>query len=225
VAKKKSRVPAPPRSAQTSAPRPVQAPRTRKSAGGPKAPSDARRTRLVFIGLGGVLAVAALAIGLTTALGGGNDANAALAQAGCTNVTLPSQGQQHVTELPKGFKYNSFPPTSGPHDPVPALWNIYDDPIALLKEVHNLEHGGIVIQYGDEVPQETIDRIRTWYLEDPTALLVAPLPSLGDKVTMTAWTHLATCPTFDESAADAFRDAHILKGPERFPAERLQPNM
>lgn len=181
----------------------------------------------MFIGLGAVLAVVALAIGLTTALGGGSDANAALTAAGCTDVTLPSQGQEHLsTAGPKeGFEYNSFPPTSGPHDSAWALWNIYDRPVQQVKVVHNLEHGGIVVQYGDEVPQATVDQIRAWYLEDPTALLVAPLPALGDKVAMTAWTHLATCPTFDEKAADAFRDAHILEGPERFPAERLQPNM
>jgi hypothetical protein len=226
VAKKKSRVPTPPRSAQTPGARPVQAPRTRKTESpAARTAGSARRTRLVFMGLGAVLVVVALAIGLATAFGGGSDASAALSAAGCTNVTLPSQGRQHVTELKKGFHYNSFPPTSGPHYPQWALWNFYDKPVPLIRSTHNLEHGGIVVQYGDQVPQSTVEQIRQWYLKDPTALLVAPLPALKDKVALTAWQHLATCPGFNEKAFDAFRDAHIFKGPERYPADRLQPNM
>lgn len=224
VARKKSRVPAPPRPVQSPATRPVQAPRTRKSEG-PKKPGDARRTRLVLAGLGALLAAVALAIGLTTALGGGEDAAAALAAAGCTDVTLPDQGAEHVTEPKKGFSYNSYPPTSGPHSGQYALWNFYDKPVPLLNTIHNLEHGGVVIRYGEGVPQSTVEQIRRWYLQDPTALLVAPLPGLKDKVALTAWQNLATCPGFNEKAFDAFRDAHLLKGPERLPADRLQPNM
>ncbi len=180
---------------------------------------------MIFVSLGAVVAVAAIAIGLVTALGGGEDATAALSAAGCTAQSFPSQGRQHVTQLKKGFKYNSFPPTSGPHHPQYAIWNEYDRPVQQVRLVHNLEHGGIVVQYGDEVPPATVDEITTWYQQDPTAIVVAPLPGLGDKVAMTAWTELATCPGFDEAAFDAFRDAHIFNGPERFPEGQLQPGM
>ena len=89
--------------------------------------------------------------------------------------------------------------------------------------VHNLEHGGIVVQYGDQVPAETVDQIRTWYQSDPNAKMVAPLPALEDKVAVTAWTHLMTCPGFNQEAFDAFTEAFRYNGPERFPAERLEP--
>jgi len=52
---------------------------------------------------------------------------------------------------------------------------------------------------------------------------MAPLPKLGDKIALTAWTHLASCSTFDESAFKAFRDAYRGKGPERFPVSQLTP--
>ncbi len=54
-------------------------------------------------------------------------------------------------------------------------------------------------------------------------MLLAPLPSLGNRIALTAWTHLATCARFDQSAYTAFRDAYRAKGPERFPLSALEP--
>lgn len=179
-----------------------------------------------------VLAVA----GVTSyALGrGGDDAQAALSAAGCTRQTFPSQGQRHVMKVPKGFEYNSTPPTSGPHQPVPlapAVWNTYDEPVPELKLVHNLEHGGVVVQYGDRIPKETVDRILQWYREDPNGIVVAPLgqqdmakdPKLHDQIALTAWTHLQTCERFGEAAFANFVDLYRGEGPERFPVEALKP--
>ena len=69
------------------------------------------------------------------------------------------QGRQHVDKLAKGFKYNSFPPTSGKHNPQPAIWNLYTQPVRSYTQVHNLEHGGIIVQYGDQVPAATVQEI------------------------------------------------------------------
>jgi hypothetical protein len=219
---KKSKVPAPPRSAQTSAPRPVQAPKTRKESRGPR---DPRTTKLILGGIVGAIAVVAVIVVVVLVTGGGSSASAALAAAGCTETTFPAQGRQHVPQLEKGFKYNSFPATSGPHNPQTALWNLYTEPVPFVNQVHNLEHGGIVVQYGDQVPAEAVQQISDWYAQDPTALLVAPLPALKDKVAFSAWTQLAICPGFDPGAASAFRDQHIFEGPEKFPANQLQPGM
>ena len=179
----------------------------------------------MFLGVGAAIAVVAVVIALVTVLGGGEDASAALTAAGCTDQTFAAQGREHVTAPKEGFEYNSFPPTSGPHHPQWALFNIYDRPVQQIRLIHDLEHGGVVVQYGDEVPQGTADQIRQWYLDDPTAKIVAPLPALGDKVALTAWTHLSLCPGFDEAAFNQFFDAYAFQGPERFPADRLQPGM
>lgn len=182
---------------------------------------------MIFIGLGAVIVVAAVAVGLAMALGGGGSASASLAAAGCTEQTYPSQGAKHALELEEGFSYNSYPPTSGQHSPQPALWGIYDRPVPLTASTHNLEHGGVAVQYGKDVPQETIDEIRAWYEADPAGLLVAPLRgnALADKVALTAWTQLAVCPGFNQAAFDSFRDQYRFKGPERLPAEVMQPGM
>lgn len=182
-----------------------------------------RNTRLWLIGTGAVVVAVVVVIVLATVLGGGSDASA-IAAAGCVQQTFPSQGRKHVEELPEGFEYNSFPATSGQHHPQPALWNVYTEPIDQIHTVHNLEHGGIVVQYGDEVPNATVAEIRQWYENgDRSGILVAPLPELGDQVALTAWTVLATCPGFDEKAYDAFVDLHRYKGPERLPIDSMLP--
>ena len=66
------------------------------------------------------------------------------------------------------------------------------------------------------MPQAEVDKIRSFYNDDPFGLVVAPLASNGDKITLSAWTvpdsevgtaargrgWLARGTTFDE---DAFR--------------------
>jgi hypothetical protein len=228
VAKKKSRVPTPPRKVEVPKTRQAQAARAR-AATGQKSPAlpGTNRTRLVLITSAVVLAVVAIIVGVI-AFTGGNDANAsaALAAAGCTDQTSPDQGRNHVQTLPEDFRYNSFPPTSGPHNPAPALWGFYDRSIPFIVSTHNLEHGGILVLWGKDVPQATVDQLRTWYNADPSGILAAPLPgnALPDKVTLTAWGHLAVCPGFNANAFDSFRDAYRYQGPERLPIEAMQPS-
>jgi hypothetical protein len=233
--KKKSRVPAPPRPAQARERR-VQAPQRRVEH------RDGSRSRLWFIGLGAAILLAAVVIGLLAAFRGGDDPGTANGTLGpCTFQTFSPMGRQHVNKLSAGFQYNSFPPTSGPHYPpgpkAPAVWNIYDSPVDEVALVHNLEHGGIVVQYGSKVPQAAVAQIAQWYQASPLGMVVAPLPPLGDlhakapagaesKIFVTAWTHRATCASFDEGTFSKFRDAYRGPGgdaPEKFPLEALQP--
>jgi hypothetical protein len=214
---KKVRTPPPPRR--------VQAPKRRDSAptGG-----DARRQRLILyaVAASGLVLLAAVLAFLAFApsgSGGSEELERTLRDEGCTFQTFKSEGQNHVNDLNAKVEYKTEPPTSGPHYGIPAVWDIYDRPINQIQSVHNLEHGGIVIQYGDKVPRASVDRIAEFYRESPNAMLVAPLPRLGNKIALTAWTHLATCPTFTERGFEAFRDTYRGKGPERFSVEDLQP--
>ncbi|MGI8422470.1 MAG: DUF3105 domain-containing protein [Gaiellaceae bacterium] len=223
---KKTRTPPPPR-------KPGQGPARRDStpAPAPGTTADDKRTRLLLLGFAaaGVVALIAVVAVILTSGGGssssGKGLTARLAAGGCTLKTYPSQGQGHYATLtPKNPKpYNSFPPTSGKHYFQPALWGNYPTPVNEFQAVHNLEHGGIVIQYGDKVPQATVDKLDGFYQSDPNALLMAPLPKLGSKVALTAWTHLATCTGYDEKAYAAFRDAYRYKAPEKFPPSALNP--
>ena len=201
-------------------PRPVQAPQVRRE---PRRRRNVTFSRAWLLGGGGAVAAIVIAVVLATVLGGGGSSEA-LAAAGCSQETFSEQGRNHVTELEEGFEYNSTPATSGPHNPEPALWGIYDRSVEEIRAVHNLEHGGIVVQYGEDVPEGTAQAIRDWYAGgDRRGILVAPMPELGAGIALTAWTKLATCTTFSAAAADEFVDLHRGKGPERFPLEAMQP--
>jgi len=217
---------------RTPTPRPrQQGPQRRDTGrGGGRAPFRPlglnRRGLLAGVGAGLVVAVIIVVVAVTS--GGGSaasvdDAAAALRAAGCTFRTYPSEGRNHTSNLDAKITYKTFPPTSGTHYFAPAIWNRYSQPVSLVQEVHNLEHGGVIIQYGDKVPQATVDKLVSFYDSSPNAMLLAPLPKLGNKVALTAWTRLATCTTFDENAYEGFRDAFRGKGPERFPVDSLKP--
>jgi hypothetical protein len=196
---------------------------------------DTGRSRMWFLALAGAIIIAAVAVGLLVAFRGGGDGGAASGTDGpCVRQTFPPMGRQHVENLSEAFQYNSFPPTSGPHFGIPTVYNIYDQPVPEIRLVHNLEHGAIVVQYGSKVPKQAVAQIAAWYSKDPLGLVVAPLPAVSeihakapagyeDKIFLTAWTHVATCTTFDEGAFDRFMDDFRGKGPERFPVSALQP--
>lgn len=190
-----------------------------------------------FLALAGAILIAAVAVLLVLAFRGGGERVANGIDGACVRQTFPPMGRQHVESVRSGFQYNSFPPTSGPHFGVPAVFNIYDQPVPEIRLVHTLEHGAIVVQYGSKVPQQTVQQIAAWYSKDPLGLVVAPLPPASEikakapagyesKIFLTAWTHLATCTTFDEGAFDHFRDDYRGPdgdAPEKFPLSALQP--
>jgi hypothetical protein len=176
------------------------------------------------------VAAAALIAGVTISwLGGGNggvdqkSVEQALAAADCTLKTFADQGQNHVSSYEAKVKSNSFPPTSGTHHEVPVIWGVYEEPVIRVQEVHNLEHGGVVIHYGDEVDAATRAQLRAFYDDSPDGMLLSPLAKLGNRISLTAWTQLATCERFDEDAFAAFRSAYRGNGPERFRVGDLRP--
>jgi hypothetical protein len=213
-------------------PRRVQAPKTRKD-------ERDRRGLWLIVGAVAVLAVVGAAAAFLILRNGSSTSESvsqAMQGAGCTYKTYPGlPAGVHISNpnaTPK--EWNSFPPTSGPHFGQWVIWGEYDQPVRLAQSVHNLEHGGIVIFYGSQVSQDEISKLRSFYREDPGAMLLAPLPRLGEKIAVTAWYSadpasntsqgiLAECTRFDEKAFRTFRDAYRYKGPERIPPESLQP--
>ena len=195
----------------------------------------------LLIGAAGlVLLVAVLAVLLLRGGGGGGgggDAPKLLQAAGCSLQTVKSlKSGDHSVLTPQGTskKWNTSPPTSGPHYQVPAIWGSYTDPLFPAQVVHNLEHGGIFIQYGPAVPKATVAQLQGFYDKHENGTLLAPLPSLGAKIALGVWVtksatsdvgvaHLAKCTRFDEKAYGAFFDDYQFQGPERFPASQLTP--
>jgi hypothetical protein len=214
-------------------PRRVQAPKTRKDE---RKPVDRRLLLFVAAGMLAAAAIAAAVYFLRDEVGSA-DVATAMREAGCTYREIPARAPGlHIADADaRPEEWTSIPPTSGPHFGTPAIFNMYDEPIQLARGLHNLEHGGITIYYGDDVPDEQVDELRRFYRGDPVGLLLAPLPELNDKIALAAWTapvegeegdplgHLAECTRFDANAFETFRDELRFKGPERLPPEALQP--
>lgn len=212
----------------------VKAPAQRST---PKPGFDARNRRLLYVvGAAGALLVAIVAAVALVGFGGGKDVAGTLDAAGCTLESFEGVSRAHIGDpaaRPKGW--NSFPPTSGPHFVTPAVYGFYGEPVELARILHGLEHGGVYMLYGPEVPPDTAERLREVYDRDPRGLVVAPLPALGKTIALGAWTsdnpgsdeagtgHLAKCTSVDRGAVDAFLDAYRGRGPEGTPLDLLQP--
>ena len=229
---RKDRAPTPPK-------RP-QAPQRRTSTSTSTGRDPAAQRRLLYIIAATGLLALAVVLGVVFLAGGGDDDLAATMQdGGCQLKTVPAAVGNHSAKLDatSNPKWNTDPPTSGPHYEVPAVYGEYDTPLKIAQVVHNLEHGAVFVLYGPQVPAATVQQLRDFYSEDTRGVLLAPYPNLKDKIALGAWTvpddfepggtngkaYLATCTTFDEKAFSSFRDELRFKGPERFPPDSLDP--
>jgi hypothetical protein len=180
----------------------------------------------------GAAALAATSIAVTApATRAASDA----ASATCTKRQVPGQPPKHTQNLKANGKWNSFPPSSGLHYELSAKFNWYSQPIPQIVVVHNLEHGGVAVSYGNRVAPATLAKIRSWYLKDTNGVLVTPLPKLGKRIALTAWNAppyagtnpdpgrgiVLMCSGFDAKAFSAFRAQHRYKAGERFPKPNL----
>lgn len=131
---------------------------------------------------------------------------------------VADQGRDHIQPGATHDEYNSTPPTSGPHYPTWADWGIHAESIQNELQIHNLEHGGIVIQYQPELDQATLDQLTALVREmGPTykKLLLAPYPELDSPIVLTAWTRIEKLQKFNADAIRAFAAEYIEKAPEK----------
>ena len=166
-------------------------------------------------------------------LGGGDNPEQRLAAAGCRLTTAPGIAGEHIPPTAKP-KWNTDPPTSGDQANETVVWGSYDEPVSLRSLVHNLEHGGVFILYGDDVPEAEVAKLEDFYADDPNGLVLAPLPRLGETIALGAWYvplggpeagygKLARCSRFDEGAFSTFVETFGFEGFERTPRDFLEP--
>jgi len=183
----------------------VQAP---KQLHAPRQGLDPARRRLTLYGIAGA-GVVGLAVVLIVVLAGGKDAKsgnpgkvaATMRAAGCALTTgEASTSNQHITSFDQSVTYSTYPPVSGRHYYLPAIWGNYTQEVDPRQAVHNEEHGGIVIWVGPNVSEAERQRISDFYDESPNAMLVTPIEDKaqgvkypkhaqpGSKIYLTAWT-------------------------------------
>jgi hypothetical protein len=112
-----------------------------------------------------------------------------------------SMGRQHTTNPKTKVVYTqSDPPTSGKHYQVPPPLMIYDEPVPQWILLHALEHGNVLVQYGDKVSASDREALRAAVLSHRTHTLMAPYPKLGKRVVYTAWQRMLNCTGFQKDA-------------------------
>lgn len=152
------------------------------------------------------------------------DLGKAAKAAGCVLLDPPIEGSTHVGN--NKVTYKSNPPTSGNHNPVPALDGIYDPGQEPTPEhfVHALEHGRIDIQYRPGTSKHVVGQLETLASEplngkDAYKVLLFQNPTrMPYAVAATAWGHLIGCKTVTAATFDALRDfrvKYVDKGPEQ----------
>ena len=143
-------------------------------------------------------------------------------------------GRGHIPqEKWEKLKYNSNPPTSGPHDAVWTNAGVYDSPQGDGHLVHSLEHGYIIISYDctklsekrkvksekeqadnkcEDLKKQLSDLAeekRLW------KLIVITRPHMDVPIALTAWTYIEKLNAFDKEKISRFIDAHRNQGPEK----------
>jgi hypothetical protein len=194
----------------------------------------------------GVVAVIAVVIALALS-GGGRPSLEKVEQvmkaAGCSFTTAPaSAANDHVGSLTARITYNTFPPTSGRHYGQTARWGNYTQPAEPRQVVHNEEHGGLIIWYGEDITAAERENINEFYDSSPNGVLVTPFSdsqpgliypkgheSIRGKIALTVWNAdvdrgiVTMCPKVDFDAFKTFRSAFRYRGPERFSRDAMQP--
>ena len=156
--------------------------------------------RRIWLWAGGAAAAAAVVAGVFAY-------RAAVAQPG---VSLPGQGNRHVQTLKEAIPpYNSDPPTSGPHLPYIAPWGIHTEPIPRQLQVHNLEDGGVMVQYNcpDGCP-DLVAKLEAIVSGYNRQVILAPYPGMKTRLALTAWTRLDAFDDFDEKRVRGFITAY-----------------
>jgi hypothetical protein len=156
-------------------------------------------------------------------------------------------GNEHVASpSTPHVPYNTAPPTSGPHLQWVAKWGVHKTPIVRELQVHNLEDGGVSVQYKcDEPCPELVAKVEALaarYRDKAEAdrgsmprpanperpvrskydhLIVAPYPDMQHQIALTAWGRIDSFDGYDEDRIVRFIEAFI--GIDHHPAQEKAP--
>ena len=86
--------------------------------------------------------------------------------------------------------WQTNPPTSGPHYPIPPKGGNYDYTLSNLEQVAFLESGGVIVQYNPNLKNFNRKQLSPFANE---SVLVAPNQTLESFLVATAWTWKLSC--------------------------------
>jgi hypothetical protein len=150
------------------------------------------------------------------------DALERAAAAGCDEPERPVVDDPSRDHLDPGssFDYEDPPPAAGPHDPspLPAEPHVRQEPVAVTRAVHNLEHAYALVWYRPAaeggLADDVVDALEA-LARDEDRVIMAPYPDLPEErsLALVAWNVRWLCPATlgaDDAVAiaSAFVDAY-----------------
>ena len=97
--------------------------------------------------------------------------------------------------------WETTPPTSGPHYPVPPKGGDYDYTLSNLEQVSFLESGGVVIQYLPSINDIDQQKLASFASD---SVIVSPNEKLESPLVATAWTWKLSCKNYEFEALEEF---------------------
>ncbi|NUP24789.1 MAG: DUF3105 domain-containing protein [Streptomyces sp.] len=111
----------------------------------------------------------------------------------------------HIPEAQgPSVRYNSRPPTSGPHFAFTVSPGIYDEQIRPGLFVHAMEHGHVVIHYSPTLGAAEIDKLAVIARRYGEDVVLTPGSDLPSAVALTAWGRIDTMDRLDEARITDF---------------------
>ncbi len=155
--------------------------------------------------VGAVAAVAAVIFGVvasqyTSITGAAVGSTAVSRPAPCLpGQAVPILASPHVSaEAIRHAKYNSDPPTSGPHFGFTIAPGVYREQVSTGLTVHALEHGHIVIRYARATTRADVERLEAIARRYPRDVVLAPYDRMDRGIALTAWGRIDRLSRFDE---------------------------
>ena len=131
--------------------------------------------------------------------------------------TFPSEGTLHV-DVGTVLAYDTDPPTSGPHYPVPQDGGFFETAIDPGYLVHSLEHGAVIIYYNPAtVVDNQIKYLKQLAKKNPgnfSQVICVPRDDATYPIILTAWTHRLRLTAWDQDRIDGFIALYLGEGPE-----------
>ncbi len=125
---------------------------------------------------------------------------------------ISSNGRAHLS-TGQAASYATATPTSGSHNPSSARCGIFGQEVPAEFAVHSLEHGTVVIWYGQDVPDETVTGLRDIVNRYDDRVILSPNARLDVPVVATAWNRLKAYDGADLEIA-SFIETYRNRGPE-----------
>ena len=126
--------------------------------------------------------------------------------------SVSSMGNQHIELGDAHQPYNTTPPTSGPHAGT-ARWGNHTNQIPDESQIHNLEDGGVGVQYDCNKEKEScsklIDQLLSLVAPYKNKVFIAPYEGIGSTIALTAWQRIDKFDKFDEQRIIDFIEEYM----------------